>query len=151
MKHLIIFTLLYAGNIWAFDYSSYELRDAEEIYQESKNYDPDEKEGQSVLTPALRIHLYEKIYRFPEKCDAFLATSILKVGGIPKDSIPPINYCMSIETSKGNKIGLYVQDSIARFVEEEYEIGDKMHLWTLWIFVNSSDKKPYFVVNAIGE
>ena len=58
---------------------------------------------------------------------------------------------MSIETTNGHILGLYIQDSIAGFIKEEYEIGDKMHLWTMWIFVNSSDNKPYFLINAIGE
>ena len=32
----------------------------------------------------------------------------------------------------------------------EYELGDGIELWALWLFVNASDRKPYFIVNAIG-
>jgi hypothetical protein len=47
-------------------------------------------------------------------------------------------------------VNLWLQDSFAQLVSEEYRLGEEIELWALWLFVNASDRKPYFVVNAIG-
>lgn len=154
MKNTILtITLVLSVNSFAneFNYSAYELKDADVIFEESKLYDPEETEGQSVLLPSPKLHLIEKIVKFPYKCDTTLVPIVLVTIGVPKENVPPINYCMTIETTKGEKLGLYIQDSIAKYVNEEYEIGSKIHLWVMWLFVNSSDRKPYFLVNSIGE
>jgi len=44
---LILILLLFAGNVCAFDYLSYKLRNLDEIINESKHYDPEKTEGQS--------------------------------------------------------------------------------------------------------
>lgn len=150
---VILLLLLLAGNLHAFDSQSYKLRDLDEIINESKLYDPEKTTGQSLLIQPPRIHLFEKLVRYPFKCDdtrpiAFLLAMAL---GRMEDEMSSINTCMVIESKTGEKIGVFIQDSIAQYVEKEYEIGQKIHLWSLWLFVNSSDKKPYFVINAIGE
>ena len=147
----LIALLLVAGASPAFDKSEYLLKDVDQIMTESKRYLGDYTEGQSIPQPIPKLRLYEKVYRFPSSCDAELVIQILQVTGIPEDSIPPINHCMSIESAKGEIFHLYVQDSIARYIEEEYEIGDRIYLWVMWIFVNISDKKPYFLVNGLGD
>jgi hypothetical protein len=149
---LILVALLLGGNVYAFDYASYKLRDLDEIVNESTMYDPEKTTGQSLLIPPPRIHLYEKLVRYPFKCDArpivFMLAMALKR---TEDEMPAINMCMQIESKNGKKIGVFIQDSVAGFVEKEYVLGQKIHLWSSWLFVNSSDKKPYFVINAIGE
>ena len=149
---LILLVLLFAGNLQAFDFQSYKLRDLDEIINESNLYDPEKTEGQSLLIPPHRIHLYEKIIKYPFKCDGELIQFLLiMTTGVPKEKLPSVNTCMQIESRKGVKIGVFIQDSIAEYIEKEYELGQRIHLRCLWLFVNSSDKKPYFVVNAIGE
>ncbi len=71
--------------------------------------------------------------------------------GRTENDMPSINTCMQIESKKGERIGVFIQDSIAGYVEKEYGLGQEIHLWSLWLFVNASDKKPYFVINAIGD
>ena len=149
---LCLFVLLLSQNAFAFDYASYESKDLDDIVSASAAYDPEKTEGQSLLIPPPRIHLYEKLVRYPFKCDArpillMLATAMSRT----IDEMPAINTCMQIESKNGEKIGAFIQDSIAGHVEKEYAIGEKIHLWSLWLFVNSSDKKPFFVINAIGE
>jgi hypothetical protein len=149
---LIWVALLYAGNLYAFDYVSYKPRDLDEIIGESKIYDPEKTTGQSLLTPPPRIHLYEKLVRYPFKCDTRPIVLMLAMAFNRKeDEMPLINTCMQIESKTGEKIGVFIQDSIAQYVEKEYDLGQKVHLWSMWLFVNSSDKKPYFVINAIGD
>ncbi len=125
--------------------------DVDQIMIDSKQYLGDYEDGQSIPSPIPKVHLYEKIHGFPFQCDASLVGHILTATGVPGDSIPQINYCMSIESSTGAVFNLYIQDSIASYVEEEYKQGSKIHLYAMWIFVNISDKKPYFLVNGIGE
>jgi hypothetical protein len=148
---LIFLPLMLAGNLYAFDYSSYELRDLDEIISESKMYEPEKTTGQSLLMPPRRIHLYEKLVRYPFKCDCRPIVFMLGMAlNRTEDEMPLINTCMQIESKKGEKIGVFKQDSIAGYIEKEYGLGQEIHLWSLWLFVNASDKKPYFVINAIG-
>ena len=149
----ILILLLSAGNLYAFDYQSYALRNLDEIVKESKSYDPEKTEGQSLLIPPPKIHLFERLVRYPFKCDdarpiAYLLALAL---GRTEDEMPSIKTCMVIESKSGEKVGVFIQDSIAHYVEEEYVLDQKIHLWSSWLFVNSSDHKPYFVINAIGE
>ena len=149
---LILLAVLLAGNLYAFDYASYNLRDLDEIIAESKMYDPEQTSGQSLLIPPPRIHLYEKLVGYPFKCDGQPVVFILAMAlNKTVDEMPSINSCMQIESKTGEKIGVFAQDSIAQYIEKEYHPGQKIHLWSLWLFVNSSDKKPYFVINAIGD
>ena len=148
---LIMLSSVLAGNLYAFDYSSYELRDLDEIIRESKIYEPEKTTGQSLLMPPRRIHLYEKLVRYPFKCDCRPIVFLLAMAlGKTEKEMPSINTCMQIESKKGEKIGVFIQDSIAGYVEKGYALGQEIHLWSLWLFVNASDKKPYFVINAIG-
>jgi hypothetical protein len=149
----ILLLLLFAGNLYAFDYQSYKLRDLDEIISESRLYDPEMNTGQSLLIPPHRIHLFEKLVKYPFKCeDAFpIAIMLAMALGRTEDEMPSISTCMVIESKTGEKIGVFIQDSIAQYIEKEYEPGQKIHLWSLWLFVNSSDKKPYFVINGIGD
>jgi len=154
MKALLIFvalTISLTSQAEDFNYSSYKNTPLAEILEESKLYDPEKKEGQSILMPSPKIHLFEMLSMFPKKCDTFLPIFVLNTIGIPTGSLPPINYCMSIKTEDNVYVNLYIQDSIAGFVAEEYKLGDKIHLNVMWLFVNSSDKKPYFLVNGLGE
>jgi len=149
---LILPALVLSGNLYAFDYASYKLRDLDEIINESKMYDPEKTTGQSLLTPPHRIHLYEKLVRYPFKCEGspivlLLATALNR----RVDKMPSISTCMQIESKAGEKIGVFIQDPIAQYVEKEYALGQNIHLWSLWLFVYSSEKKPYFVINAIGD
>ncbi len=148
---LIVLALLLAGNLHAFEYASYELKDLDDVINESKKYEPEKTTGQSLLTPPPRIHLYEKLIRYPFKCDARpIVFMLAKALDRTENDMPSINTCMQIESKKGEKIGVFLQDSIAVFVEKEYDLGQNIHMWSLWLFVNCSDKKPYFVINAIG-
>lgn len=150
-KILILLTLLSAGSLYAFDYASYKFKDLDEIVCKSKFYDPERTEGQSLLIPPPRIHLFEKLIRYPFKCDGQPIEYLLMVATrLPIEKIPSVNMCMQIESRNGEKIVVFIQDSISEYVQKEYELGQKIHLWASWLFVNSSDKKPYFVVNGIG-
>jgi hypothetical protein len=149
---LFLFAVLIAGDLYAFDYASYELRDLDEVISQAKAYDPEKTTGQSVLMPPQRIHLYEKVARYPFKCESRPIVVMLAMAIKRKEQeMPPMNYCMQIQSKNGEKIAVVVQNSIADYVEKEYDLGQKIHLWSLWLFVNASDKKPYFVINAIGE
>jgi len=148
---LILLTIQLASSGYAFDYDSYKLRDLDEVINEAKAYDPEKTEGQSLLIPPHRIHLYERLVRYPFECDCrpivvLLAMALSRTAA----EMPSINTCMQIESKTGQKIGVFVQDSIAQYVEKEYALGQGIHLWSLWLFVNSSDKLPYFIINAIG-
>jgi hypothetical protein len=154
MKAIISFLLVLfvSGSVSAFDYASYEPKDLDDIITASKAYDPEKTTGQSLLRPPPRVHLHEKLARYPFKCDTRPIVFMLALAmNRTIDEMPPMNTCMQIESKKGEKIGAFIQDSIAGYVEEEYAIGQKIHLWSLWLFVNSSDKKPFFVVNGIGD
>lgn len=131
----------------------YESRDLDDIIDEAKRYDPDKTTGQSLLTPPPTIHLFERLVRYPFKCDDArpIALMLSMATNRTEQEMPAINNCMVIQSKSGEKIGLFIQDSIAGYVEKEYDLGQEIHLWSLWLFVNSSDKKPYFVINAIGE
>jgi hypothetical protein len=97
-------------NIYGFDYQSYKLRNLDEIINESKYYDPEKTEGQSLLTPPQKIHLYEKIIKYPFKCDGQPIQFMLSM--VTEGLTPPINKCMQIESENGIKIGVFIQDSI---------------------------------------
>jgi hypothetical protein len=149
---LSVVALLFAGNVWAFDYASYKARDLDDVIKEARAYDPEKTTGQSLLTPPHRIHLYEKIARHPFKCDTAPISLMLAMAmNRSEQEMPALNNCMQIQSKSGEKIGVFIQESIAGFVEKEYDLGQEIHLWSLWLFVNSSDKKPYFVINAIGD
>lgn len=126
--------------------------DLDDVIEESKQYsDHGQVSGQAVLTRPPKIHLFESLKTYPWECDASFATDYIALLGVPRDQIPSISYCIRVKSKKGIIIKMYIQDSISKFVRKEYRIGDNIHLWTRWIFVNHSDKKPYFVVNAIGD
>jgi hypothetical protein len=148
----VLVVLLFVGNAYAFDYESYKLRDLDEVIGEAKAYDPEKTTGQSLLVPPHRIHFYEKIAGYPFKCEASPVVLMLAMAmNRTEQEMPAISNCMQIQSKSGEKIGVFIQDSIAGYVEKEYSLGQKIHLWSLWLFVNSSDKKPYFVINAIGD
>jgi hypothetical protein len=155
MKRIVFTLLLFAlcvVNAHAFDYATYELRDLDQVIRESKVHGHNEVEGQRVMIPPPRIHLYETVAKYPFKCDGTPTTWMLAMAlNRTIEEMPFISNCMLIESRNGEKIAAFIQDSIAPFVEKEYRIGDKIHLWSVLLFVNSSDKKPYFVVHGIGE
>lgn len=149
---MILLAITITNNLYAFDYESYRLRDLDEIIIESKLYNPEETRGQALIIPPQKIHLYEKLVMYPFKCDCnFINGLLVMATGLTREKLPSVNTCMQIESKSGVKIGAFIQDSIAGYVEKEYEIGQKIHLWSLWLFVDASDEKPYFVINAIGE
>ena len=148
--YLAILTALLAGGLASpsFDYASYERKSVEELLERSKSFDPDKTEGQSLLMPPKRVHLSAQLVSHPKPCDDFLPKLLLKTTGVSDP--PEMGHCMQLGAQDGTKINLWVQGTIAPYVKDEYEIGDTVEVWALWLFVNSSDRKPYFIVNAIG-
>lgn len=91
----ILLALMITGNLYAFDYGSYKLRDLDEIIDESKLYDPEKTTGQSLLIPPHRIHLYEKLVRYPFECDCRPIVLMLAMAlGRTEKEMPSINTCM---------------------------------------------------------
>jgi hypothetical protein len=131
----------------AFDYARYENSSVEALMERAAAFDVHES-GQSVLTPPQPVHLRAAVHSYPKACPDELPAIAMRTVGISEP--PSMKWCMTVKGEKGSLVNLWVQDSFAHFIAEEYELGDEIELWALWLFVNASDRKPYFVLNAIG-
>ena len=143
----VVLMLSPAASAAAFDYGRYEESSIEELIESASEFDIHEA-GQSVVMPPRPVHLYTAIHRYPKPCSGELPTLLLSAIGISE--APQMNWCMVARGESGQTVNLWVQDSFAPRRREEYELGDGIELWALWLFVNASDRKPYFIVNAIG-
>jgi hypothetical protein len=130
-----------------FNYARYEHSSIEALVERAAAFHTHEA-GQSVLMPPQAVHLRGAVQSYPIACSDQLPNLLMRTIGIADP--PAMKWCMSVKGEKGSVISLWVQDSFAHFVAEEYELDDEIELWALWLFVNASDRKPYFVVNAIG-
>ena len=150
MYNFVAFTLLMAGisqDPAAFNYARYEESTIEAVIKRADAFDSHES-GQSVLTPPLPFHLRAAVESYPTICPDELPHLLMRTVGIPNP--PPMGWCMKVKGESGAVVNLWVQDSFAQFITEEYDLGQDIELWALWLFVNDSDRKPYFVVNGIG-
>ena len=143
----VVLMLSPAASAAAFDYGRYEDSSVEELIERASEFDIHES-GQSVVTPPQPVHLYTALQRYPQPCSGELPTLLLRAIGISE--APQMNWCMTVRGESGQTVNLWVQDSFAPRIREEYELGGGIELWALWLFVNASDRKPYFIVNAIG-
>lgn len=146
----MLFALLAAATraAAAFDYASYQPADIDELIEQSRGYTPEETEGQTLFTSPRKVRLVAELHAYPWPCPDLLPHTLLKTIGVAEP--PPMARCMQLRSSGGGVVLLWIQESIAEFVEEEYALGDPIEVRALWLFVNGSDKKPYFVVNGIG-
>lgn len=149
MDSVTVLALLAAlsGQAPSFNYARYEASDVDALIERAEAFDVHES-GQSVLTPPLAVHLRAAIVSFPQPCPDELPTMFLRVVRVADP--PSMKWCMRVKGKSGQTVNLWVQDSFAHFVAEEYRLGEEIELWALWLFVNATDRKPYFVVNAIG-
>ena len=131
----------------AFDYTRYKDSSVEALIERAAAFDVHES-GQSVLTPPQPIHLRAAVHSYPKACPDELPAIAMRTVGIAEP--PSMKWCMTVKGEKGSLVNLWVQDSFAYAIAEEYELGEEIELWALWLFVNASDRKPYFVLNAIG-
>ena len=150
MGNISLLTLLLAISNWpaeSFDYGRYVDSSLDALIERALAFDIHES-GQSVLTPTKPVHLHAPLLSFPKPCPDELPLLLLRTTGASKS--PPMKWCMQVKSESGQPINMWVQDSVAPFIKEEYELGDEIELWAIWLFVNASDRKPYFVVNSIG-
>jgi hypothetical protein len=144
---LAVVMVVLTGQAQTFDYTRYEASSVDALIERASAFDTHES-GQSVLTPPLPVHIRAPIVSFPKDCPDYLPATALRILGVSDP--PSMKWCMSVKGDSGQTVNLWIQDSFAHFVREEYEVGDEIELWALWLFVNATDHKPYFVVNAIG-
>lgn len=144
---VLVFFAAFSASAAEFDYARYGDSSIENLMERAEAFDAHES-GQSVLTPPQPVHLRANVHSYPTACSDELPALLMRTVGIVKP--PPMKWCMSVKGDNGSVVNLWVQDSFAPFVAEEYELGEEIELWALWLFVNASDRKPYFVVNAIG-
>ena len=131
----------------AFNHARYEDSTIEALIERAEAFDSHES-GQSVLTPPLPMHLHASVESYPKTCSDELPHLLMRTVKIPDP--PPMGWCMKVKGESGAVVNVWVQDSVAPFIAEESELGQAIELWTLWLFVNASDRKPYFIVNGIG-
>jgi hypothetical protein len=144
---VLVFLAALSGQASSFDYARYDASDVDALIERAAAFDIHES-GQSVLTPPLAVHLHAAIVSIPQACPDELPNMFLRVVGVPDP--PSMKWCMRVKGKSGETVNLWLQDSFAQLVSEEYRLGGEIELWALWLFVNASDRKPYFVVNAIG-
>ena len=144
---LVVLLCTFWGRAAAFDYARYEESSVETLVERAAAFDIHES-GQSVLTPPRPVHLRAWVHSYPEPCPDDLPALLMRTVGIAEP--PPMKWCMTVKGEKGSLVNVWVQDSFAHFIAEEYRSGEEIELWALWLFVNASDRKPYFVANAIG-
>lgn len=130
-----------------FDFDRYEDTTLEAILQRTRAFDHHD-DGQSVLTPPLSLHFKARIESMPKACPDKLPLMYMRAVGVVEQ--PSMKWCMGLRGAGDVVVSAWVQDSVAPFVAQEYQLGDELELWAVWLFVNASDRKPYFVVNAIG-
>ena len=143
----IVFLAALGGSPPAFDHTRYEESSVDALLERAAAFDIHES-GQSVLTPPLPVHIRAPIVTYPQECPDDMPTMFLRVVGVKEP--PAMKWCMAVQGASGQRVNMWVQDSFAPSIVEEYELGDEIELWALWLFVNATDRKPYFVVNAIG-
>jgi hypothetical protein len=143
----LFFLAAIGGSSSAFDYARYEDSSVDALLKRAAVFDIHES-GQSVLTPPRPVHIRAPIVSYPKTCGDEMPAMFLRVVGVKEP--PAMKWCMSVQGVSGQTVNLWVQDSFTSFIAEEYELGDEIELWALWLFVNATDRKPYLVVNAIG-
>jgi hypothetical protein len=131
-----------------FNHASYTSADIDELVEQSRHYTPEETTGQTLLTPPIKVHLLAQVESYPEPCPDELPHILLKTVRVPDP--PPMGRCMQLRSKTGSVVNTWIQESISDFVREEYALGEPIEVRALWLFVNGSDKKPYFVINGIG-
>jgi hypothetical protein len=131
-----------------FNYASYTSADIDELVEQSRHFTPGETTGQTLLTPPKKVHLLAQVESYPKPCPDELPHILLKTVRVLDP--PPMGRCMQLRSQSGSIINAWIQESISDFVREEYALGDPIEVRALWLFVNGSDKKPYFVINGIG-
>ena len=150
MENISILTLFLAVSnapAESFDYSRYVDSSLDSLIERALAFDIHES-GQSVLTPTKPVHLHAPLLSLPKPCPDELPILLLRTTGASES--PSMRWCMQVKSESGQPINMWVQDSVAPFIKEEYQLGDRIELWAIWLFVNATDRKPYFVVNSIG-
>ena len=145
---LLAFLISSAPDDSQFVYASYASADIDDLVEQSRSFTPEENTGQTVLTPPKKVHLIAHLESYPKACPEQLPVLLLKTVGIQDP--PPMGRCMQLRSKSGVVVNTWIQESISDFVEEEYALGDSIEVRALWLFVNGSNKKPYFLVNSIG-
>jgi len=143
---LVLLTL--GASAPAFNYARYEASSVDELLERAAAFDIHET-GQSILTPPRPVHIRAPIASYPQACPDDMPAMLLRAVGVKEP--PAMKWCMTVQGTSGQRVNLWVQDSFAPRIAEEYKLGDEIEVWALWLFVNATDRKPYFVVNAIGE
>ncbi len=134
----------------AFDFDSYRDESMTDLLERAREVAATHAHdgGVEIIFPLTKLHLYEELAEPPYACDSNHLITYLGVMGVGTDrDLPPINTCIKIRAETGELVELFAQDQVARYIPEEVPIGEKMHLYAIWVYVNNDDSLPYLLLN----
>ena len=136
--------------VLAFDYDSYKKTTLSSIVTESDVIIDSHGEdlGLEILTPMRAVSFSNQILSLPAPCDTNALFQILVMQGHERNSLPAVSFCLEIENESGQSAVMYVQDRLVSAMQSELIAGDVITTWSVWVFSNGFDRKPYLLLNA---
>jgi hypothetical protein len=149
MKYALLALILFSNLSYCFDYDAYESETLDGIILHSdKVLDLHVgNEGVDIINPVKPFTVYETLEKMPFQCDTSALLSFMGMVGFQKESLPPINYCITVRSKQNKLVTFYVQDTLVNYINSECEIGSKVQLWAIWVFSNGFDRLPRLLLN----
>lgn len=117
-------------------WARYQKAAIEEITQKSLAMFSDGQGGTKVFPSPLPYRFEVEMLADPFVCDTQVLRQLLATVGLnpPK----PINYCVDLRSGSGQVARAYVQDLVAFHMAREIAIGEKLEVFAIHLYTNSS-------------
>ncbi len=147
---LVLGLVLTAGPAWGFDYDRYAPGDLDQVMAEKPNCAEHGHEGphdgEMVVTTPQPWRLDVTLVRQAFPCPAAeLVKHALIAIGAPGATEVPITNCVQVESPSGLSVGMAIQDSLAPYLAEEVQVGQRFQIYAIRVFL--SEAGPGLLIN----
>ena len=124
-----------------FDYSRYQAIDLDEVMEHRR---PDA--GVDIYQ-ALPLKITVALTSYAEPCDAGRLRRAMIAAAIARTIVDaaPVTRCITIRTTKGRPLSIYIQDPVAAFLPKEVPLGSTVILYVIHVFTGPGG--PGLLVN----
>jgi len=151
MKLIPFFLVILPSLAFGFNYEAYVQESMTNLLERAQQAveTHDHTGGVEIILPVTKLHLYEELAKQPFECNTDSLFKFLQIMGLgKKDRLPPINTCIAVKASSGENVIFFVQDQVADFIPKKVKVGQKLHLYAIWVYVSDNDKLPYLLLNG---
>lgn len=158
MKAMIfLLTLMATQHAFAFDKSRYVSSTLDDLISRSQKMIDEHQHtgGIELMLPPNSYTIETTLEKMPFPCDSMFLKVALKSlkyypTDAPDDSLPAINTCIIVKSAAGVSVISFIQDSVAKYIPEELNIGDKITLYAIWLYSADEDKLPRLLTNEFS-